>query len=501
MSLQGLPPELLCDVIEHSMPEGFENLMVTCRKIYECGQRFIERHNARKRAWRYVNFDSAHTHLFALVWLHQIVREPILARYIEVFEFSPDGVEFEPGIYWLERAREQKKLQNDPSEMDEIKEFIEGSPYLRMAGVDAQDWTNKMLSYFTVNSHYSSASQMFVFTFILTLLPNVKTLLLPNFMKGDIGHCQECGRFQADPAVWSVMEAIRNNIGKVLQGASLGKLSNLQVIGRANYDTRIRLHTLSSFLAMPSITELYATDCVAIMNDRMIGVPYEWRYPDINSSLRTIELVHCCMDSGRVAQLLAHTPHLRSFKFSRAAKRYHDGSDWDAGAFIATIGKHVGHQLEDLAVTLEDLDTGITTGVTSMRDFTKLKTLELDLRVFDGPATDPGGKYGQHKEVLGEGPVPWTRESITPLTQILPTSLERLDLFSSGSADDLDLLHRLLHNFAIARSEALPNLESCLIRYNGLADSIPEDYKGVQWEFCSDRKPRWREAFYAQFML
>ncbi|KAI1075505.1 hypothetical protein F5B20DRAFT_559932 [Whalleya microplaca] len=499
MSLQDLPPEILYEVIWQSMPEGFENLMMTCRSICECGNSFIKTHNARKRAWRHISFRNVHMHLSALIWFHQIAQEPILARYIEVVEFDPNGVEFEPGFYWQEKALEQKKLQNDPLAMKKIGDFIRRSPYLRMAGIDTQDWMSNMFSYLKVNAHYSSISENLVFTFILTLLPNIKTLIRPKCLKYGIEPWRECGRPHDNLDVWLVMEAIRRNIGNGSQDAALGKLNKLQVIGGADYDTKIALRALSCFLAMPNITELYATDCMAT-NDNMMGIAYEWYYPDISSALRKIELVHCCMDGGGIAQLLAHTPQLQSFKFSRAAKRHGDGFDWNAGAFVAAIGKHVGHRLEDLAITLEDLDGRVTEGITSMREFTKLETLDLDLRVFDMPSIGPGEKCALIKKAREEGHVPWAREPIPPLAQILSPSLRRLELFRHSDAQNLDLLHELLVDFASCRPKALPKLEDCLIRDNGLPHHNHVEYEGVRWEFCFDAKPRWREEFYDKFM-
>lgn len=58
-TLTGLPTELLDKIISHVLPEGFENLALTCRTIYELCIPFIERHNhlrSQFHKFRYMEF-------------------------------------------------------------------------------------------------------------------------------------------------------------------------------------------------------------------------------------------------------------------------------------------------------------------------------------------------------------------------------------------------------------------------------------------------------------
>ncbi|KAI2631078.1 hypothetical protein GGR54DRAFT_635681 [Hypoxylon sp. NC1633] len=81
MSLLGLPVEILRYIIEESVPEGFESLMLSCRVVYECGNYLINTHNTRKRAWNFIGLNRSRSRAYGLALLYRISNEPILARY------------------------------------------------------------------------------------------------------------------------------------------------------------------------------------------------------------------------------------------------------------------------------------------------------------------------------------------------------------------------------------------------------------------------------------
>ncbi|KAI0138666.1 hypothetical protein F4776DRAFT_619387 [Hypoxylon sp. NC0597] len=451
--LLNLPPELLRLVIEESIPEGFDNLLVTCRAVYECGKSLIASHCARKRSWHRFKFDRNFNYMSTFSWLLQVADEPVLPRYIELLDL---------GSRRPHRTHQDDTLEWDDGAMHRIKKFIEESPYLRKAeGVDPQKCASDML-FGKVDSFDRYRALMA--TFFLTLLPNIEHLILPSSLLYFI-EPPETGTQDSDlhREVWSVMETIRQTAQKNPEDASLGKLLSLVISGYSDAEIIFNLRALSSFLVMPNLTMLWFNNCVAVRDDP-VGVGYRWHYPDINSGLRLIELNYGCMDSESISQLLSHTPHLTCFAYSHASKSQNLQNlqwDWDAGAFIAAVGKHVGSHLTELHITLNSLANEIITGVTSMKEFTNLAVLKIAARVFCGPSIESGERKGSEYAHPTEGFIPWTIDSIPPLVQMLPSSLEDLTLIMGTERykDHPKVAERLFVDFAVERPRLLPNLE------------------------------------------
>ncbi|KAI1410557.1 hypothetical protein F5Y13DRAFT_167404 [Hypoxylon sp. FL1857] len=463
MSLLDLPPELLRQVIVESMPEGFESLLLSCRPIYDCGKSLIALHNTRKEEWEHVDFDKYFDYMPAFSWLLRVTDEPVLLRYIKSANFRS----------YSEVSLIFGRLQWDDAALNRIKKFIEESPYLRKAEhVDPQKWAD--MAFDNVGSFNRYLSLMT--TFFLTLLPNVETLALSeaviNFV---IQPSTGTQRHNFVPEVWSVMEAIRETAEANPKGASLGKLTELRIERLNSYTPELDLQTLSPFLVLPNLITLYVSSCVAI-GDGPVGAGYRWHYPDISSGLRTIDLQCTCMDITSLSQLLSHTPHLISFKCGYALNAQESQCGWDAGTFIATVGEHVGSHLEELDIResiladenydefipMKTLADGIVTGVTSMTEFTKLKSLRIPAGLFCGPSVESGERRGKDYTPPREGFMPWTIEYIPPLAPMLPPSLEALTIVISIEAhtDTAEVIKKLFVNFAADRQRRLPNLKS-----------------------------------------
>ncbi|KAI0829510.1 hypothetical protein F5Y06DRAFT_282748 [Hypoxylon sp. FL0890] len=465
MSLLNLPPELLRYVIEESVPEGFESLLLSCRHIYECGKHLIASHNTRKGYWEHLEVDRYFNYMSTFSLLHRVADEPLLLRYIESVDF-------------LRRQDHTRSFGNfelqkwDDATLDRIKRFIEESPYLRKAEkVAPEKWAQSMLF---ENVDRFDRYLALITPFFLTLLPNVKVLVLPGSLSCFIAP-PSTGTQDLDfhHEVWDVMEVIRQSAEKSPEHAPLGKLANLQIYGYHRDDTGsiFDLRALSPFLVLPNLTKLRLANCVAT-RDYPSGVGYRWHYSDMNSGLREIHLDCGCMDSDGLSQLLSHTPHLKYFRYSHANKSGNLPRDWDAGAFIATIGKHVGSQLEALSVIWEIRKGGrLITGVTSMKEFTKLKFLTLDTYLFCGPPIASGGGSGSSCAPPREGSMPWTIGSIPPLIPMLPSSLDALHLvldFGNNFRCPPEVIRRLFVNSVVDRPRLLPNLEDFrLIGYLG----------------------------------
>ena len=244
----------------------------------------------------------------------------------------------------------------------------------------------------------------------------------------------------------------------------LSKLERIHPFEQEGYEAKSRLQTLNPFLLAPSIRELYCVSTVAV-NDGYTGYPFDWQYPSLDSNLEKVEFSHSCVMGSVLAKFLAHTPRLRFFKLSHEVKWHGCGHDWDANAIFTALAHHCGNTLEELSVTIvEDFGGEIKAGVQSLRQFTKLEHLEIDIRFFFGPpVTDElremwPDDYRAHAHSIG-----WNEATVPSLVDILPLSIKTLRLVVASSPDDYAVFGNLFKDFGLRKRDALPLLESVII--------------------------------------
>ncbi|KAI1658284.1 hypothetical protein F4813DRAFT_357943 [Daldinia decipiens] len=459
MLLVDFPPEILHQVIQESMPEGFEKLMLTCRYVYECGRSLIDTHASYIRENRYLNFEGILDYVPIVTWIYSVANNPVVARYVWHVDFcqrrrGPDVV------------YPRKRLTGNPLAMKRLRAFIMESPYLRRAGVDLEEWARFMLSKVEVlDTEGRDKYLVFMGTFVLTLLPNLKSLMLSPPLS--YRHAMEL------PATspWndeyysqarSVMETISRRIEENPEGASLGQLAQVWIRDLENNNEKMDLRALLSFFTTPDPKSLSLTNCEDY-GGGPLTLGYHRHSLDMSLGLRKLVLEHTYVDSGSISHLLSRMPSLESFRFSYVSKNNSRPAldRWDAAAFIAAIGKNVGHHLEELIVTLEYLDGHVTNGVTSMKEFTSLKRLDLDVRVFHTPAFETEERGGLIREDILRKIPPEAFEAIPRLVRILPPSLEEVNLFADNDKYRFnpEIVKRLLVDFAVDRWNFLPNLE------------------------------------------
>ncbi|KAI0159366.1 hypothetical protein BJ166DRAFT_530008 [Pestalotiopsis sp. NC0098] len=249
------------------------------------------------------------------------------------------------------------------------------------------------------------------------------------------------------------------------------------------------------------------------------------------SAIEHLELVSCCIDPQGMARLLERLPSLTTIRYTHHAKagptedHFTAGYDFDAGWFLKAIAhprcvgcgvdKHLrdtcqqndqsddretsrdsrsanledpdlASRITDLSVGFESLLGHIVTGVTgtTMKHFTSLKRLVLDVRIFLGP--DPYS--GERREVRtnwdpaesswNPDESSWDPESDIPcLIDVLPRTLESLELFlemqdTTWYHFDMEHWTRLLMGFREGREERLPNLRDFVVRENPLMSRV-----------------------------
>lgn len=241
------------------------------------------------------------------------------------------------------------------------------------------------------------------------------------------------------------------------------------------------------------------------------------------SAIKHLELVSCCIDPQGIARLVERMPSLTTIRYTHEAKAGPTrgdptaGYDFDAGCFLKAIAyprcsdgvdKHLhdtrrqndqsddkeasrdsrsadlkdpdlASRITDLSVGFESLLGHIVTGVTgaTIKQFTSLKRLALDVRVFLGPNPDSGEKR-ELRTNLDPDESSWDLESDIPrLIDVLPRTLESLELFvemqdRQWSHFDIDYWTRLLMGFREGREERLPNLRDFVVRENPLMSRV-----------------------------
>lgn len=309
MSLMGLPPELLCQIIRETIPIDYESFVLSCRTIYEIGREFLEKHNRLRRRFRRFQYDDSLQCSLQLLWT--IARDPIIAEYIQSANFLDD---VSPEKLQLKGLKEWDFFLGDGNAVQLIKDVFKQSQLPQHVNSDPHEWLKRIATGNTIG-----ALSILATTVILSLLPNLEALVLPkqwaNFTPA-IGNTPEDEKVALWKAWdWIVQEAnVKDN-----RPRALSKVTRMSLFHAARDDRPLGLSILSPFLILPSLREFRASNCLA-NRAWLVGKPFSWRYPSYISNLEKVEFAWCCMDAAELSNFLVHTPRLRSFKLSYASK-------------------------------------------------------------------------------------------------------------------------------------------------------------------------------------
>ncbi|KAL9619540.1 MAG: hypothetical protein Q9160_005816 [Pyrenula sp. 1 TL-2023] len=174
MALARLCGELLDIVIASALPKGFESLALTCKRIYTRCVPFIGHHNLLRSQFSKVDYYFAKKPIWfpiksAFGLIIRIAYDPIVAHYIQYADFTVDG--------FLTQAR-PRDLSEEVHGGGALARLLSESPYLKQAGLDWNEY------YAEIDEDLKAARySQHAAAFLLTLLPNVKTLALPRQWK------------------------------------------------------------------------------------------------------------------------------------------------------------------------------------------------------------------------------------------------------------------------------------------------------------------------------
>ena len=300
MALTRLPTEILDLIIEHTLPEGFEKVAVTCKKLYTLCTPFIKRHKTLRSYFYNFRYYENHDEFFdvhtAFDLISCIATEPIVARYIRHADFEADCGLFSGG--YCESAHP------DACKADIIGLFAD-SPYLKQAGLPWKEYYAKIEE--DLEAHRFSLRAA---AFLLTLLPNVETLVLPRYWKSlDV----------TDKLVDTVAHKARQ-LQLPFDTLSLAQVTEIGPNVGGYSAEGFDLDWASPFLALPRVRNFRCYNSVKWATANTIVIP-DASPRVFGESLIKVELNACCIDEKGIARFLENTSCLKTFSYLTRQRR------------------------------------------------------------------------------------------------------------------------------------------------------------------------------------
>ncbi|KAL8918546.1 MAG: hypothetical protein Q9172_005389 [Xanthocarpia lactea] len=418
MALTYLPTELLETIITHTLPEGFESLAFTCRRICLIFKPLTHDHNtlcSRFHNFAYAELTSDASNIIRTAFdvIARIAVEPIVARYIRHADFALDS-----------RRGRPRWLLADLHCGGAVHRLLADSPYLRQAGLDWQE------SYARIEEGLEAVpySQHAV-SFLVTLLPNVDTLILPQ--------------------KWKHLDGTNELINAIVRRTNEA------------YSPEDRPQQDNPFLALPQMRSFRGTSCEAMGDDGHMNNPSNNPERGFGKTLIEVDFAACCLDDVAITDFLHHTTHLRTLRYSHLTKAYSGPQDWNICKIITAIERKVGTHLEQLSISIRELRGSITLGSTSMRGFQRLRVLEFPLEIAAAtgcraaiipnvPLVVRDSSTDEHYDLVHDEPF---------ISDFVPASVSQLSVLSSGTNDQAKGLNVMFRHFAATKASTLPALE------------------------------------------
>jgi hypothetical protein len=392
-----------------------------------------------------------------------VAKDPLIAEYIETIDFTHE----EPPDLFGRGLEEWSIFLEDAKAVEHISRLLHDSKYLQEAGIDPLVWLETTANEYATDSKYNERTA----SFLLSLLPNVTEL---NLGRRWTRHPHP------DPETIALLNTITRNAG-IRPFKALARVTTLKTNGETHGEDRAHLEDLNPFLILPILRKLRGTDLVAL-DDSFTGIPFEWRYPALNSNIEEIEFYTSCMTGSGpdLVSLFPHTPKLRSFKLAFSPKWHAAGYNWDTNSVFRALGEHCGGTLTELSITMHRVYDRMKAGICALKDFVRLEHLEMDTRLFYGAPVDTEelrtlfiDDYEVHTRDCG-----WTEDSIPSLCDILPPSIKTVRLITGYWIEEPAILQSLFRFGEDDRKE-LPLLESVSVHRGTMKifdDKIRDDY-------------------------
>lgn len=476
MGFSKLPNEIICTVLEASMPFDFENFVLVNKHVYSVAGSVLAKHNSRRKKYRRLAFVIPdHTRFEdltlppagsgALQALSDIAKEPVLASYVVSLDLGNEDC--------LKGARSREEYSVA------VKEHFDANPLLRslvnksehLAAIGRDDaglcdrWYQRI-----VHPEHVDDDGPYEEALLISLLPNLEELRLSSSWYEDIIE-PEASYNQDDISETqrSVSKFLRLLVSRAnyptLKDQPLGKLRVLHPTYTSGSQFGIDLINFTPFLALQSLREAHIFDGTYEPGGEEEDRHRPERYPQMGEHLEKLTL-----DEGNISAEGASLffKSMKSLKDPTLSYSMQDevGYGWEIDAFVQNLGKAVGSTLETLSLKAggyyDDFTADERLG-SAISEFAVLQHLTLDCQLVQGASA--------HK---------YAEDEIPPqLVEILPSSLRSLTLLAHGIVPIVGFLEGLLGEFEEKRKERLPKLEKAelvmVVRLNPgeTADSKP----------------------------
>lgn len=454
MALLHLPGELLDEIIDLTIPYGFENFMLSCKTVYRRGQSKMDRYNNLNKRRRFAALPS-NDRGKPLQLLHELSRDPLLADYIDVLNlWNPlaEGSQSDNS-----EITDEFRMEDDT--MERIKQLVTQTEWLQDAGVDVEGWWGRMMREDEAVDEDDGEQGLCAVLSLLSKLSGLKVLQLPDSWKSI--KVRNPRNDEDRQLVYVLDRLIEHSKDSADRTGPLRKLETILPFMPPGYEARAGLQCIEPFFSLRNIKELFGVSLIAV-EDGYTGIPFQWRSA-VNSPLRRVELASCCIDSDGLSAFVAHTPQLEVFRYSHETKWHGCEHDWNAGAVLEALGRHCGSHIKELALTIDLLYGEIINGASSFLAFTKLKSLEVDVLVFCGPPIESGQRRGSDAYVP-PGDIPWTEHDIPCIGSMLPTCVVDLGINTDYPQSNEQALRSLLKNIRQQKQERLHSLQEINVR-------------------------------------
>ncbi|KAL9127513.1 MAG: hypothetical protein Q9217_003623 [Psora testacea] len=455
MALTRLSTELLESIVLHVLPEGFESVALTCKRIYAICIPFIERHNILRSQFHNFTYyakmtDPSFTIRTAWDLITRIAVEPLVARYVRHAHFKVDS-------HFMRRRPYQ--FNADAHCGAAVVRLLADSPYLEQANLDWQEYYAEIVEDLKAVRYSQHAA-----AFLLTLLPNIETLKLPRRWKP---------LSATDKLIDAVVRKAKQSHHFPRDTPSLAQTTRFGPSVSLTQQDRFNLAWASPFLALPHMRSFRGPSCVA-MDDGGSGHNsiYTSEDPYRNGFGETLEAVHLvsyCIDEVGIADFLKHTTRLKTLRYSHSTKGNGGGpydGDWDICKFVTAIEREAGSHLEELSISIRGLRGSIASGRASLRGFQRLRKLELPLEIAvsnntAAAAARRAATMPNESLVVGAGSTDHhgLDDDEPFIGELVPASVSQLSLISSGTDDHAKVLDVMFRHFAARKESALPALE------------------------------------------
>ena len=283
-------------IITHVLPEGFESMALTCRRIYALCTPLIERHNRLRSQFQTFTYyekmaDPSFTIRTAFDLIIRIAVEPVVARYVRDADFKVDNTHGRP-----------REFVTDAHCRRDVARLFADSPYLEQAGLDWKEYYDEIEEDLKVARYSQHAA-----AFLLTLLPNVEMLTLPK--------------------LWKPLDATEKLIDAVVRKAkqsylpcdrpSLAQITRFEPCGSLVPQPRFDLDWASPFLALPHMQSFRGSSCVVI-DDCHKSIASKDPYHGFGETLVAVSFMGCCIDEVGITDFLKHTIRLRTLRYSHS---------------------------------------------------------------------------------------------------------------------------------------------------------------------------------------